>query len=92
MPSGRYQTLKFVADIDIDKEKEKEKEIDIVIEIVPDIDTVPGRDKETVSDSAFFALRFFHSPFPYCEAPFRITHYELKSSLVPLNLPLSTCN
>jgi hypothetical protein len=60
----RYQTLKFVADIDI----EKEKEIDIVIEIVPDIDTVPERDKETVSVSAFFASRFFHSPFPSCEA------------------------
>jgi len=55
MPSKRYQTLKFVADIDI----EKEKEIDFVIEIAPDIDTVPGRDKETVSDSAFFASRFF---------------------------------
>ncbi len=66
MPSERYQSLKFVADIDIDIEKENENENDIVIEIVPDIDTVPERERKRISFCVFrFALFSHLRPYNY---------------------------
>ena len=56
----RTHSQRFVADIDIDIDIDIEKENDIVIEIVPDIDTVPERDRKRIS---FCVFRFALFPF-----------------------------